>query len=244
MRIRTKSSVLTVVVLALGLVSGACAGKSVSFCSQAVSVAGVTNLFSRGLEDIPESQYGSLHDDLLFAKNATFESIKDETTATDATHLMVKLQRFIQIMDGLHWDFSAALLNNQAMVAASALGTSESLLQANAVESFVITHCGMPSTIAIDASADTLPSPVIPSPTATDPPANGINQDSEYIATGKTLGSIYGVTLTDTQALCVGSALNGIYDVSSSTSNVSQYVGQFQKAFSSCGVNIQIPLDS
>jgi hypothetical protein len=38
--------------------------------------------------------------------------------------------------------------------------------------------------------------------------------------------------------------LNGVYDVSSSDSNISQYVGQFQKAFTACGVNIVIPTNS
>jgi hypothetical protein len=244
MGLRHRQILSACVVLAVALSTGSCSGKSVTFCSQSVSVAGLTTLLSHGLDDIPESQYPALQKDLSFAYNAAFETMKDEETSSDATRLGVKLQKFIKIMEGLDWDFSAALLNEEAISAANDLGTSESLLQANAVESFVITHCGMPSTIANDLSADTLPFPSIASPTATDPPLNAINQDSEYIATGKLLGSIYGANVNDEEAKCIGSALNGVYDISSSDSNISQYVSQFQKAFTACGVNIVIPTNS
>lgn len=225
----------------LGVTVSACSAKSETFCSQSVSVAGVATLFSHGLQDLPESQYESLRDDLAFAYNAAIESIKNETDSSGAAQFAVDLQKFISIMNGLHWDFSAALLNDQAMGAANKLGTNEALLQANAVESFVINHCGMPSTVANELTEDTLPFPVVSAPNATDPPSAGINQDSEYIATGKLLGNIYGLTLTDEESRCVGAALAGVYDVSSTNADISQYVSQFQKAFTQCGINVVIP---
>lgn len=193
--------------------------------------------FSNGLTDIPESQYGSLRDDLLFALNASFESMKDQNSDSDSTRLNVKLQRFIKIMNGLNWDFSAALLDETASEAATDLGTQETLRQANAVESFVITSCGMPSTIAFDESVDTLPSPSIPSPTATEPPSGGQNQASENLATGKVLADVYGITISDSEAQCLGSILGNVIDATSAAADSDQYAQQFQKAFEVCGIN-------
>lgn len=236
MRSKPKSIVLALAAVFVGLIMGGCSGKSVNFCSQSVSVAGVVMSFSHGLADIPESQYGSLRDELQFAQNASLEAMKDQPNDSDATRLNIKLNRFIKIMNDLRWDFSKALLDVNASQAAANLGTQQSLLEANAVESFVITACGMPSTVAQDISADTLPSPYIPSPTATEPPSSTQKQTSEYIATGKVLAGIYGVSISDTEAQCLGTALSGVVDATSAIADSAQYTKQFQKAFDLCGV--------
>ena len=239
MRVWTKA-LLGPAVVVMGLTTTACSGKSVLFCSESVSVAGVVMSFSNGLAEIPESQYGSLRNDLLFALNASFESMKDQNSDSDSTRLHVKLQRFIKIMNELKWDFSAALLDENASKAASDLGTQETLRQANAVESFVITSCGMPSTIAFDETADTLPSPSIPSPTATDPPSSSQNQASENLATGKVLADVYGITISDSEAQCLGSILGNVIDATSAAADSAQYAQQFQKAFDVCGINTAV----
>ncbi len=240
MRALSKAILLGPVVLLSGIATTACSGKSVLFCSESVSVAAVVMSFSNGLAEIPESQYGSLRNDLSFALNASFESMKDQKSDSDSTRLNVKLQRFIKIMNELKWDFSEALLDENASEAALDLGTRETLLQANAVESFVITTCGMPSTIAFDETVDTLPSPSIPSPTATDPPSSNQNQASENLATGRVLAGVYGVTISDSEAQCLGSILGNVVDATSAAADSAQYAQQFQKAFDVCGINTAV----
>ncbi len=195
-------------------------------------------MLSNGLSDISESQYASLRDDVLFAENAAFESMKDQPSDSDSTRLYVKLQKFTSIMKNLSWDFSKALLDTDASDAAANLGTPESLRQANVVESFVITTCGMPSTVPFEATFDTLPSPSIPKPTDTEPPSGNQNQKSEHIATGKVLASIYGVAISDSEAQCLGSLLGDVVDATSASADSTQYAQQFQKAFDVCGINV------
>ena len=234
----TKSLVLVAIVL--GFVTSACSGKAESFCSQSSSVAGVALMLSNGLSDISESQYATLRDELLFAQNAAFEAMKDQPEDSDSTRLYVKLQKFTSIMEKLSWDFSEALLDADASDAAANLGTQDSLREANAVESFVITTCGMPSTVPFEATVDTLPSPSIPSPSATDPPSSDQNQKSENIATGKVLAGIYGVTISDSEAQCLGSLLGDVVDATSASADSAQYAQQFQKAFDVCGINVAV----
>lgn len=207
-------------------------------CSNSFSVSGISTLLAHGLDNVSESQYPQLQHDIETAESLTKAAIRNDKKNADAVHFAVKLQNFIRIMDRLSWDFSKALLDPTASGAASELGTPESLQQANSVESFLITTCGMPSTVAVDASADTLPFPSIPGPTATDPPSNPVNQTSEHIATGKIVAGIFGITLSDSEAQCLGSALDGVVDATSASANADQYSQQFKKAFDLCGVNV------
>lgn len=194
-------------------------------------------LFAHGLDNISENQYAELKEQLSATYNLSMAAVKESDTASDATRFAVKLQRFMHLMDTFKWDFSTAILDSNTSLAAIDLGSQQSLLEANAVESFFISKCGMPSTVAFDTSADTLPSPVIASPTATDPPTEGINQDSQSIATGNILAGIYGLTLTNSEALCLGNALDGVVDATSAAANADEYASQFNKAFALCGIN-------
>jgi hypothetical protein len=239
-RTLAKTHSLVFVAVVLSLVTSACSGKADSFCSRSSSVAGVALMLSNGLSDISESQYATLRSDLLFAHNAAFESMKDQPEDSDSTRFYVKLQKFTSIMEELSWDFSEALLDVAASNAAANLGTPAALREANTVESFVITTCGMPSTVPFEATVDTLPSPSIPGPTATDPPSSNQNQKSENIATGKVLAAIYGVSISDTEAQCLGSLLGDVVDATSASADSAQYAQQFQKAFDVCGINTAI----
>lgn len=216
----------------------ACAQSADSLCDSSFSVSSISTLLAHGLENVSESQYADLQHDVETADKLTKAAIRSDSENVDAVHFAVKLQQFIRLMDGFSWDFSKALLDTSASQAAADLGSAESLQQANTVESFLITTCGMPSTVAIDIAADTLPSPSIPSPTATDPTSDAINQASEHIATGKILANIYGVVISDSEAQCLGAALDGVVDATSANANSDQYSQQFQKAFDLCGVSI------
>lgn len=207
-------------------------------CSNSFSVSSISTLLAHGLENVSESQYADLQSDIEIANILTKAAVREDKENVDAIYFAVKLQKFIRVMNGLSWDFSEALLNQSASEAAAQLGSAESLQQANTVEAFVITRCGMPSTVPFDATADTLPLPYIASPTATDPSTKSLNQASEHTATGKILAGIYGVSISDSEAQCLGAALNGVVDATSATANADQYAQQFQKAFDVCGINV------
>ena len=51
----------------------------------------------------------------------------------------------------------------------------------------------------------------------------------------------FGLTITDTEAECLGESLSGIYDVSGPETNNAQYQRQFQRAFDGCGIVFDIP---
>jgi hypothetical protein len=49
------------------------------------------------------------------------------------------------------------------------------------------------------------------------------------------------LTITDSEATCLGTSLSDIYDVSSPDTDNVQYQRQFQRAFDSCGIDFTIP---
>jgi hypothetical protein len=147
-------------------------------------------------------------------------------------------------MDDVDWDVSIALLTNEAVEAASSLGTAETLSQANAIDAFVISQCGLPSTLApVPGSPDSLPSPSIASPTQTDPPSTPPNESSETREEGRLVAEIFGLTLSNAELDCLGNQLSNIVDVSGANANLAQYQGQFQKAFDSCKIIFTVPVE-
>lgn len=145
-------------------------------------------------------------------------------------------------MESFSWDISQAISDTETNEAASALATSQSLKSANLIESYVIETCGMPSTIDVGSqAADTLPMPSIPSPNASDPPPNTINEASEDVALGTTVANLFSLTLSQTQVACLGNALKGVYDSTTAGSSTGAYQAQFQKAFDSCSIPFVVP---
>jgi hypothetical protein len=88
-----------------------------------------------------------------------------------------------------------------------------------------------------------LPSPSIPGPTQTDPPTNTINESSQDNALGAIVASLFQLNLSPAQTSCLGEELQGVVDVSSSSANLAQYQGQFQKAFDACLIDFTVPVD-
>lgn len=200
-------------------------------------MASVSTLLSHGFENISESQYRQLASDLQTAASITRETVKNQADNADAARFSIKLNHLISIMVSLRWDFSRALLDAQANDAAKDLGTPESLLQANSVESYQISQCGLPGTVPNDESVETLPTPSVPQPNDSEPPVSKTDQASQNIATGRFLAEIYGVQVSDSEAQCLGAALDGVVDASSAQENADQYIKQFQKAFNLCGIS-------
>ncbi|MFI0460716.1 MAG: hypothetical protein ACH36C_01575 [Ilumatobacteraceae bacterium] len=166
----------------------------------------------------------------------------EKSVTIEATALATKISAFIAVMETVNWDVNRALDIADALTVAETLGSEASLREANAVEAKIVSQCGMPSTIESVADPEvTLPMNPIPSPTATDPTMNTVNDTSELSVIGKMVATQFGLTVTDVEASCLGTSLSGIYDVSGANANNAQYQSQFQRAFDSCAIIFTVP---
>lgn len=200
--------------------------------------------FAAGLDNFSEDQYEQLRLESLEARDTLALVMEDDGAPASAASLLLTVDDFIASMDDANWDVSVALSSKQAVNAAADLGSSATLGLANDVDVFVISKCGLPSTLApVGETPETLPFPSVPSPTQTDPPASPPNQESEDRELGRTVAVLFGLTLSENQMLCLGTELQGVYDVSSPDSDLQQYQRQFQKAFDTCSVDFEVPGD-
>jgi hypothetical protein len=207
-------------------------------------VAGFTMQFSQGLDNFSETQFSTLRDEAFDVRKSVNYVAVTHPDNEEAADLAEKLNIFISSMEKSEWNVSVALSDVVAVDAASDLGSPQSLTQANTVESLLIAECGLPSTVPnSDVSAETLPGPSIPSPTQTEPPTNTINEVSEDDALGATVARLFNLTISPAQTSCLGRALQGVVDVSSSTANLAQYQSQFQRAFDECSIQFTVPTD-
>lgn len=235
--------------LALGLLSvlSACSSDPFSYCSSGTAIASFTLRFGNGLDNFSEDQYSNLRseteDALSISKAAEASENKDVAKAAKKLHGLIQV--FEDKMTDVSWDISTAVLDSSTNEIASQLATAEVLKMANLVESFVINTCGMPSTVNLsEDTGDTLPLPYIPSPTATDPPTNTINENSEDVAIGSTVANLFKLTLSQYEVKCLGNALRGVYDQTSAFAKADEYQAQFQSAFDLCDIQFQVPTES
>lgn len=232
---------LSLTAVLVGVSLSACSAET-SICSDLRSVAGYTMQFSQGLDNFSENQYATLRSETFIARTSVNHAAVVHPDSEEAAGLAVKINSFISSMERLDWDVSVALSDSLAVESALKLGSAQSLTQANTVESLLIGECGLPSTIVnSDQTFATLPGPSIPSPLQTDPPTNTLNEISQDDALGATVGALFNLTLSSAQSRCLGSALQDVVDVSSSTANMAQYQGQFQKAFDQCSIDFTVP---
>lgn len=220
-----------------------CGGKQDSLCASPLSVPSYTIRFSQGLDNFSEDQYQQLRlDSLDVLQTINLVAVMKDAPA-EASQLAIKVNNFVAAMDDADWDVSIALLTTEAVDAATTLSSPDTLSQANDVDAFVISKCGLPTTLApLDGTVDSLPMPSIPSPTQTDPPATPPNELSEVREEGRLIANIFGLTLSENELVCLGSEMSKIVDVSSATANLAQYQGQFQKAFDACTIAFQVPV--
>ena len=232
--------VCAVVILVAPLVVAGCSNAD-AFCDGTVSVAGYVTGFQQGLDNFSEDQYNRLRLDTIDAL-ATIEAVSGSTDSSDPDRLAEKIARFQTAMGRADWDVTVALGSSEANVAASALGTPESLAQSNVVEAAVIDACGLPTTLAPSTgSTDTLPLPSFAPPTQTDPPTDTIDQASEDESQGRLVATLFNLTLSREQVVCLGRALQDVTDLSAAGANLAQYQGQFQAAFDVCSIDFQVP---
>jgi len=232
---------IVVAVALCGLLS-ACSSDTSSLCSSNVSVSDYVTGFSQGLDNFSEDRYAQLRADSNTAYERTVNAVTEDVITVEAAALAKKISRFISVMDSVDWDVNSALNLSEAVAAALALGSQGTLREANSVEGQLLSSCGMPSTLATPSEAEvTLPMNPIPSPTATDPTTNTLNDSSELRIIGMMVATQFGLTVSDSEATCLGTALSDVYDVSGPDSNSAQYQGQFQRAFDSCGIEFTVP---
>jgi len=225
-----------------GLLCACSSASSRVSCGDGSSISSFVASFSQGLDNFSEDQYAQLRADSLNVYEVAVNVVTDKAVSSDATQIARKISTFVTVMETVNWDVNRALDISKAMSAASALGTPETLRQANSIEAAVIAKCGMPSTVVPRGDGEvTLPMNPIPSPTATDPTMNSVNDSSELTVVGKSIAAQFGLSISDSEAACLGTALANVYDASGQNSNNAQYQKQFQRAFDTCGIIFSVP---
>ncbi len=201
-----------------------------------------TTRFIQGLNNFSEDQYENLRVDSLRTRETIVTVFEQSPDNPDVGAVLQKIDRFILAMELSDWDVSVALNDTEANEAAEVLGSSETISQANVVDALVIAQCGLPSTfVPNDPTVETLPMPWIPSPTATEPETEFLEDESERYALGLVVGTLFKLTLSDDDVLCLGTELVGIVDESDVDSNAAQYQQQFQRAFDNCSIGFIVP---
>lgn len=242
--LNTQSGSRWSIALAFGLLGAlaSCSTNSDAVCGSNISISDYVVGFSQGLDNFSEDRYAQLRIESNSAYERTVNAVTDDSVTTEATAIATKISAFITVMDRVDWDVNRALDIPEAVAAAVELGSELTLRQANAVESELVARCGMPLSVAPPTDGEiTLPMNPIPSPTATDPTMNTVSDVSELSVLGKIIANQFGLTVSDSEAACLGTSLSGIYDVSGPESNNAQYQSQFQRAFDTCGLVFMVP---
>lgn len=236
---------LTVATVSLALLGGCGTGNS-TLCDSPVSLAGFVVGFDQQLANFDSDQSAGLQPEtlevLVQAELISADESLDADVRDVARDLADLVGRFADSMDDALWDLPTALADEATVALVAEIGSSTTLADANLLESVVIDRCGLPPLVPVDSGVvPTLPMPSIPSPTDTEPPVNTVNEESEARALGTTVGELFSLTLTDSDTVCLGRALSGVYDKTGDSSTEEQYLRQFQDAFDRCGIVFVVP---
>ena len=235
-----------VATLVTGLVVVGCATKEAGLCDEPASVAGFVLAFDQGLGNVEADQFFGLRVEAGDVRSTLALVLDDAEAPGDVTAaartLDQMVREFEERMSDANWDVTVGLADGRTAILVDRFGAPASLEAANLVESHVIGRCGLLPIVPEDSdTADSLPGPSVPAPTATDPPTDTIDERSEARSLGTTIGEIYGLTLNDEQVVCLGLALEGVYDVSGSATSPEKYQRQFQSAFDRCEIDFVVP---
>ena len=227
--------------LSMSLVSCSAFSSNTDTCDSRVSVADFLTSLRDGVGAIADSQYASIRMSAFDAYDATVEAMDNEDTRSAASVLQPRLQRFVQEMDDLSWDLSVVVDSVEALEAITALNSEDSLQQANVVDAYMISRCGTASTVVQNPGVEiTLPGPVISQPSDSLPVTQEPNERSEAASLGFTVATAFNLTLSESEMVCLGTALTGVYDASGDSKNIDQYTQQFQSAFNNCNIDAVI----
>ena len=229
------------ILVSMSLVSCSAFASNADTCDSRVSVADFLTSLRDGVGAIADSQYASIRMSAFDAYDATVEAMDNDDTRSAASVLQPRLQRFVQEMDDLSWDLSVVADSVEALEAISALNSEDSLQQANVVDAYMISRCGTVSTVVQNPGVEiTLPGPVISQPNDSLPLTEEPNERSEAASLGFTVATAFNLTLSESEMVCLGTALTGVYDASGDSKNIDQYTQQFQSAFNNCNIDVVI----
>lgn len=229
-----------------GLFVVGCASQQMNLCDEPASVAGFVLAFDQGLGNVEADQFFGLRIESADVRNTLAMVLEDSDAPSDVVSAAQSLDQlaseFEDRMEKANWDVTVGLADGDTAILVDRIGASETLGKANLVEAHVIGRCGLLPIVPQDSdTVDSLPQPSIAPPTATDPPTDTIDERSEARSLGTTIGEIYGLTLDDEQVVCLGLALEGVYDVSGSATSPEKYQQQFQSAFDRCKIDFIVP---
>ncbi len=235
---------MSLIIGSLALMMGCASNQSTALCAKTLDITGLFYELSNGSDMIGAMTSTEVRNDIdqsLYALDAIDEkasdNIKDRTQQVRSFFLELSTA-----LDEVEWDVAVAVTDSrvQSLLAKSsdkALG--DAVIVVNEYRQSI---CDVAPTIPLGVEPlSTMPFPEQPSPTATDPSMGVTDNASDVRATGVTVATLFGLTITDEQVDCLGAALQGIVDVSSSTASLEQYQGQFQKAFDECAIDFEVP---
>ena len=241
---KTLAASVMCAIASVGLV--ACSEPSASLCDNPVSVAGYVLGFSQGLTNLDEDQFLGLRLDTLEVRDTVSLLADDDNpeVVSTAGDIVLLVDSFTSEMDDRDWNLVDALSSARVRNVIADIGSDQTLEKANLLEAAIIEKCGLPDGVSVgEETAETLPFPVVPSPTATDPPTDTIDENNEARATGEMVGNIFGLTLSEAEVLCLGRELSSIVDRSGASTNRSQYQAQYQAAFDACDIGFTVPTE-
>lgn len=243
---RRRSVALAALTVALPVV-GACSSGEASTCDKSVSVSGYIVDLSQGLDNRAESEYSQfrldsmdVHDVLAHVAGSA-DGVDDQTRA--AAMIVRDAVGDLEVaLDDVTWDLSRASLDPTIIERWQRLITPAMLANANVVEAWIISTCGLPTMATSSGDGpDRLPDPSIPGPTATDPPTSPVDERSEQEALGTVVANLFSLTVSPSQARCLGRELSGVVDTGGAGDDPSRYNAQFQRAFDVCGIDFTVP---
>lgn len=218
---------------------------SLPVCTSTMDISRILNRLGSESDMVGGMTSSDLHNDLersLYVLELLTKSASSDVTAR-VTQVKTALLDLSAALDEVDWDIATAATNSKVQSALAAFSDKTVADASVIVSDYTQSLCGTKSSIAISNDASTLPLPIQPSPTATDPPMGLTDNASDAHATGLLVATLFGITATEVQINCLGAALQGIQDVTSASETLEQYQRQFQKAFDSCEIDFRVPKD-
>ena len=219
-----------------------CGGRNSVNCDSAISISSYVIGLRQGLGDVSQNEYSQFRIDTLDVYDTVSAFVDEKDVSVAAVALQQDLADFIRFLDDAQWDVSKLADSTIAVLLVKKLSNSEALARSNEIELALIGECGVASTVPTSQDSQSqLPDVSFPPVDQTDPPANRTSDEKEAIENGRMVATLFGLTLSESEVQCLGEALSGIYDITSSAADIGQYQSQFQKAFDTCSIAFNVP---
>jgi len=226
--------------------TAACSSESDALCGPEQSVGVVASAIAIGQYEFDETDGGSTLRLAVLGSLSQLDIVaEDAPTELGEQAVIVKenFEAFLNVSDELLWDDSLMSSDVRIDDVVANLNSDGGVYATTAVDSYIASECSTDAEgFESDLGLPTLPPPPISSPTATDPPIEMLDVDTEARALGETIAALFGLEVESEVALCLGQSLSEVTD--GSGNNSSEYVAQFQTAFDACGLDYTIPVDT